>query len=90
MEKQRLRDTLRELQDSLRDSQPLDPEARELVEQLATDLQQLLRVEGKPTSQALEPVATSLHELLLRFETEHPQITGILGRIASSLANLGI
>jgi hypothetical protein len=90
MEKERLREILEELHESLGDVQELDEPTCQAMQTLTDDLQRLLSRSGSLSAADVEPVANRLPDLLLRFETEHPQITGILGRIASSLANLGI
>jgi hypothetical protein len=90
MEKQRLQETLAELHESLTGVERLDQETRELVETVVDDLQRLVQQDGEVSSVEVQPVTHNLQELLLRFETEHPQLTGIINRIAGSLANLGI
>jgi hypothetical protein len=88
--KNQLQQTLAELHESLVHVDQLDDETRQLMRTLTDDLQRLLEQEGKWQAEDVEPVSNKLQDLLLRFETEHPQISGILGRLASSLANLGI
>jgi ABC-type transporter Mla subunit MlaD len=90
MVKSELRESLAELHESLAHVDELDEETRQLMRTLTEDLQRLLGQSGELSASDVEPVSNRLHELLLRFETEHPQISGILGRLASSLANLGI
>lgn len=90
MPRNQLQSSLSELHESLTNVEQLDDETRQMMETLAADLQRLLRKEGELSADDVAPVSNRLQELLLRFETEHPQITGILGRLASSLANLGI
>jgi molecular chaperone GrpE (heat shock protein) len=90
MGKNQLQESLAELHESLAKIDRLDEETRQLMQRLTADLQRLLGQAGDLSAEDVEPVTNNLQELLLRFETEHPQITGILGRLASSLANLGI
>jgi len=90
MVKNQLQSSLAELHESLSKVDELDDETRQLMLSLANDLQRLLGREGDLSPADVAPVSNDLQELLLRFETEHPQISGILGRMASSLANLGI
>ena len=90
MPKHQLQDLLQELHRSLKSTDELDDETRQAVQSLTEDLQRLLKRDGEISADDVEPVSGNLQELLLQFETEHPQITGILGRLASSLANLGI
>jgi ABC-type transporter Mla subunit MlaD len=88
--KNQLQQALSELHDSLAHVDQLDDETRQLMQTLTDDLQRLLQHEGDWVAEDVEPVSNKLQDLLLRFETEHPQVSGILGRIASSLANVGI
>lgn len=90
MVKNQLQSSLADLHESLSKVDELDDETRQLMLSLANDLQRLLGREGDLSAADVAPVSNDLQELLLRFETEHPQISGILGRMASSLANLGI
>jgi hypothetical protein len=90
MVKHELRQTLQELHETLAGAGPLDDETRRLMQTVVADLQRLAGQPGELSAADVEPVSGDLQELLLKFETEHPQISGILGRLASSLANLGI
>ena len=69
---------------------PLDDQTRELLQSLTGQLQRLLQQEAGLSPEDVRPVHHDLKQLLLRFETEHPQLTAILGRIADGLANVGI
>jgi hypothetical protein len=88
--KSQLQQSLSELHESLAHVEHLDADTRQMMRMLTDDLQRLLEHEGEWEAEDVEPVSHKLQDLLLRFETEHPQISGILGRLASSLANLGI
>lgn len=90
MVKSQLQHSLAELHESLGHVDHLDEETRQMMRTLTDDLQRLLEQEGEWKAGDVEPVSNKLQDLLLRFETEHPQLSGILGRLASSLANLGI
>lgn len=90
MEKKRLQGTLQELHESLQGTPEIDEKTRSLLQDLTDDIQRLLKHEDDPNPDDVNSVSNDLKELLLRFETEHPQLTGVLGRIADGLANLGI
>ena len=90
MEKKQLQATLQELRDALTDAEPIDEQTRELLHSLTGQLQRLLQQEARLSPEDVRPVDRDVKELLLRFETEHPQLTAILGRIADGLANVGI
>ena len=90
MEKKQLQATLQELRDALTGAEPIDDPTRELLQSVTEQLQRLLQQEKGLSREDVHPVNRDLKELLLRFETEHPQLTSILGRIADGLANVGI
>lgn len=90
MARKQLQVTLEELHDALGDAEQIDDDTREMLQTVTVEIQRLLDEEASPTQQDVHTVSSELKELLLRFESEHPQLTGILGRIADGLANLGI
>lgn len=90
MDKAELRATLEQLHQNLGDIEPIDDETRQLVVTLTADLHRLLQHSGDLSSAETAPLSEQLRSLVLRFETDHPQLTGLMGRMADSLANLGI
>ncbi len=90
MQRKQLQDTLVELRETLGGMDRIDESTRQSLHVLVDDLQGLLQQEDGPSRDDIHPVKRDLKDLLLRFETEHPQLTSILGRIADGLANLGI
>lgn len=89
MEKKQLNETLQELHTSLSQVEELDESTREAMRALTADLERILG-ESSPSSDDLQTARDHLQAMLLRFETDHPQLTGILGRVANALANIGI
>ena len=86
---ERLRATIRELEDELHEIGAVDPETRQLLEEA------LLYIDAK----IQEPRPESLDDDLLsqrvsgaaeRFETTHPTLFGVLTRLADGLADMGI
>jgi len=90
MEKKRLQQTLQELRDLLSEEGDVDAQTRSELQQVLEPLQKLLQRDEALSQEDVRPVDRGLKELLLRFESEHPQLASILGRIADGLANLGI
>ena len=88
MEKKQLQATLQELRDALTGAEPIDDQTRELLQSVTEQLQRLLQQEKGLSQEDVHPVNRDLKELLLRFETEHPQLTSILGRIADGLEHV--
>lgn len=57
---------------------------------LISDIENSLE-EGTPiTASQSEDLNADVQNLVLKFETDHPQLTGLLNQVASALANLGI
>jgi len=83
-----LRETLSRLHDELRTGQPLDDEARSMLERLAGDIEQVLHPDREPD--ALEALGIRLREAVERFEETHPELTAAVNRVADALARLGI
>lgn len=89
MEKKQLKETLQELRANLSKVDELDDSTRDAMRLLTEDLERILG-DSSPNSDELQTARDQLQDILLRFETEHPQLTGILGRVANALANIGI
>lgn len=90
IERQRLLELLEELRTGLSGMERVDDQTRSLLQGMTSDIERILEQEKPASREQLDPVHHDLKEMVLRFETEHPQLTGILGRIVDGLANLGI
>ncbi len=95
MNKQQLLTTLETLHAELAgaekiDAKQIDDKTRKQLQTVTADIQQLLDQSEAVSRAEVEPVAASIHDLVLQFETEHPSLTSTLNRIASGLSNLGI
>lgn len=69
----------------------VDPELREELRALADRIDRLLGEEPERI-EAEEPrdLSERLGDLAVRFETEHPGLTEVMGRLANTLSRLGI
>ena len=90
MEKQQLQTNLRELGDTLAKAGPIDDQTKQLLQSVTNELQRLLQQDEQLSPESVGRVHRDLKDLLLQFETQHPQLTAILGRIADGLSNVGI
>ncbi len=90
MEKQQLQTNLRELGDALSQAGPIDDQTKQLLQAVTNELQRLLQQDEQLSPESVGRVNRDLKDLLLQFETQHPQLTAILGRIADGLSNVGI
>lgn len=92
---QHLKDMLRELESELATIDTLDPEARALLADAAQEIQQVLAGKAseaeEPSGAAADrPVHDRLSTAMERFETSHPTLTAVLGRLVDTLAQMGI
>ena len=87
-EQQRLRQMLEQLHAELQRSHGLDYRSRERLDSALSDIEDLLtRAEaGKPPESIME----RLREAIGVFEQTHPTLTAAIGRLADTLANIGI
>jgi hypothetical protein len=90
MDKNRVLEALRTLQAELSDAEQLDDQSRAALQQVAGEIQAQLGLARPLTSDESETLAQRLHDAVLEFETEHPQLTSTVNQVAAALANLGI
>ena len=90
MEKQRLLQTLAELRAEVAQAGSVDPETAELLESAMRDLQNELDKHGVKQPADIEPASSGLKDVLLKFESEHPQLSVAVGKVADALAAMGI
>lgn len=88
MEQDKLLALLQDLQTEVGRSSAIEPETRTALESVAQQIHRQLAGEVAPGD---EPAAAGrLHDLLLEFETEHPELTRLVNQVSAALANLGI
>ena len=92
---EQLRQTLNELHNELSQTRHVDPDVRNLLEQISEDINSLLVTqEAATTSQPLIEEKEGLLDRMLglteQFEESHPELANVLGRIASALSRIGI
>ena len=85
----KLRATLRDLEQELASAEPLDDDARQLLEQAAQDIRAKLARTALSGVES-ESLIDRMHSAARRFESTHPTLSGILEQIAEGLAQLGI
>ena len=82
MEQRELKATLRQLHDELEATGSADPELKDLLRELDSDIHRLTE-QHAPLGQRLEQAAAS-------FEAEHPRVASLLTDLADTLAKLGL
>ncbi|MEQ1800926.1 MAG: DUF4404 family protein [Gammaproteobacteria bacterium] len=85
MDQNKLHALLAELDRELKTTRSLDAQSQALLQQVLADIPQAPA--GSAEHRSAE---SSLRELMVRFETEHPQLSGALGQVADALGKLGI
>jgi len=88
MEKQRLLQTLEQLQKELSQAERVDPETLAELETLTGDIRRALDECDAKSAAEVEPVS-GLRDRLLKYEAEHPQLSAAVGRVADALAAMG-
>ncbi len=87
MNQNRLRTLLVELDRELKSTGSLDDQSKDLLEQVLADVRKLESPADAGQHQSAED---SLRKLVLRFETDHPRLSGAVGQVADALSKLGI
>jgi hypothetical protein len=90
MDKQRLLQTLAELRAEVSKEESVDPETAALLESAMRDLQTELDKRGVKQPADIVPASNGLKDVLLKFESEHPQLSVAVGKVADALAAMGI
>lgn len=89
MDKQLLRKQLQDLHAELQQVESLDVNEREMLQNLARDVQETLRREGDPT-QHYSGLGDQLREVVAQVEASHPRVTLLIRQVIDQLAYLGI
>jgi len=86
---EKLRATISELERELRGVRSLDAESRLVLEQAVQDLRTALQKVDRSAAER-QSLVERLQESVERFESTHPSLTAILGRLIDGLAQMGI
>ena len=87
MNQNRLRTLLVELDRELKSTGSLDDQSKDLLEQVLADVRKL---ESPADADQHQSAEDRLRKLVLRFETDHPRLSGAVGQVADALSKLGI
>jgi len=90
MNRDELLKTLEKVHAELADAKSVDEETRRLLTTLTEDLRRLSEQGDAASAENVEPLSDQVQDLVLQFETDHPQLTTALNQVAAALANLGI
>jgi len=90
MEKRRLLETLEELRAELSQDERVEPDTLATLRQFTDEIQQALDRQDAKAASELAPATSGLKDLLLKYESEHPQLSAAIGKVADALAAMGI
>jgi len=85
MDQKKLHALLAELDRELKATRTLDAQSQELLQRVLADIPAAPADAGGHRS-----AETRLRELVVRFESEHPQLSGTMAQVADALGKLGI
>jgi hypothetical protein len=85
----RLHAIIRDLEAELASSANVDDDVRERLEQAVAEIQSAIQQED-PSQLEPDTLAARLTAAAERFESSHPTLFGIVGRIVNALGQLGI
>jgi hypothetical protein len=88
MARDRLQQLIASLHEELGSSEALDDRSRELLQHLIGDIETIAA--DKPDARGGDTAVGQLEEAALRFESDHPRLSAILGEIMDTLGKLGI
>jgi hypothetical protein len=89
MPREQLRKLIGDLHTELSTAEQIDDDSRALLQQLAGDIE-TLTVDESPEAGPRESAVDQLEEAVVKFETDHPRQSMVLGEILDALGKLGI
>ena len=84
-----LRELLERVHQRLSGDDAPDARSRALLKTLMHDIERALAQQGKTSGQKLD-AAPRLEALAVKFESEHPQLAGVLRQLMDALGKAGI
>jgi hypothetical protein len=90
MQKPELLETLGQLHAELGKGPQIDSQTAQALRVLMADIHRLIDSGPPDQEEDMPSLQQRLKDAMLRFETEHPSLTAVLGRLADGLANMGV
>ena len=92
MSAEQVKTALKQLHEDLRVTSSLDPELRSLLLEIDRDIQELLRTETatSPVSPSTAGLVTRIEDVASDFALKHPNVEGVLRRLADGLGQMGV
>jgi Domain of unknown function (DUF4404) len=89
MDKQYLLETLAKLHSELEHVDHVDPEAADMLRLLTADIERVLSQPNAVSPIEVQKTSGGLKDLLLKFESEHPELSTAIGKVADTLSAMG-
>ncbi len=90
MDKEQVREKLHQLHEELHQVESVGEEDKVLLEEIQTDIQDLLEPQKEPHPAQYGRFGEKLRQGIERFEANHPDLTSTMGQLADMLARMGI
>jgi hypothetical protein len=90
MNREQLLETLEQLHVELSHADSVDKEVAARLRSITDDIERALAHREDASTARLAPASRGLNDLMLKFESEHPQLSIAIGRVADALAAMGI
>jgi hypothetical protein len=90
MSNEAIRDLLQKLHTTLGGATSITGEDRELLKQLAADIQTLLAQPADVSHATRQSITDRLVSAVTRFEVSHPDLTATLTQVSNKLGDMGI
>jgi len=89
MDKKRLSDSLKELQDALKHTTTISDSDRQRLERLQANIAEKLKQEERAEDED-DTLVEDLVDAIQEFEVSHPQLTMVLGHLMNILSQSGV
>lgn len=86
----RLRATIAELEQELRNVSEVDPDTRAMLQEAVEEIQGTLRTSNSAVTTEPHSLNERLNIAAAEFDTSHPGLAGLLRRVVDALSQLGI
>lgn len=90
MNRDAIDELLKQLHGGLVNAKSITDKDRDLLRQLAADIQALLAQPGAAAAGRQPSIASRLGDAVTRFEVTHPDLTDVLVRVSKVLGDMGI
>ncbi|MEP7273119.1 MAG: DUF4404 family protein [Acidobacteriota bacterium] len=90
MDRQRLNKSIQQLHDELGQVDSVDESERQVLEQLRSDIQDVLKEKEGHDEEGYKLLSARLQGSVAKFEASHPTLTMLMGQTIDMLAQMGI